>query len=249
MTVDGSSTPPPPPPPPPSVREPRWGLGDAVGGWAVAYLAALVWSGVLLVASGVTSTDELTLTMVALTYPPLWLGFVGIPVWVAHAKGNGWIEDFRVRIRAWDVPLGAAAGLATQLLVVPLLSLPILWLAGKSADDLSAPARELADKAVGPGGAILFILIVGVGAPIAEELFYRGLVLRAFEKRFGRWWALAGSSVWFGATHFQPLQFVGLTAAGAVFGYLTIRTGRLGPAIAAHMAFNLTAAVVLLWMT
>ena len=247
MPADGTPSLPPPPPPP--LRTPRWGLGDAVGGWAVAYLAALVWTGIFVAATGKRTTEDFDLVEVALTYPPLWIGFVGIPIFVAATKGNGWVTDFRARITAWDVPLGAAAGLVTQLLLVPLVSLPVLWLAGKTADDLSEPARELADKAVGPAGAVLFLLIVGVGAPLAEELFYRGLVLRAFEKRFGSGWALVGSSVWFGATHFQPLQFVGLTTAGLVFGALTLRTGRLGPAVAAHMAFNLTAGVVLLWMT
>jgi membrane protease YdiL (CAAX protease family) len=38
-------------------------------------------------------------------------------------------------------------------------------------------------------------------------------------------------------------------AAGAVFGYLVLRTGRLAPAMFAHSAFNLSTAVVLLWTT
>ena len=37
--------------------------------------------------------------------------------------------------------------------------------------------------------------------------------------------------------------------AGAVFGLLVIRSGRLGPAIIAHMAFNISTVVVLLWVT
>ena len=34
---------------------------------------------------------------------------------------------------------------------------------------------------------------------------------------------------------------------GAVVGWLVWRTDRLGPAIWAHVGFNLTAAVVLVW--
>ena len=41
----------------------------------------------------------------------------------------------------------------------------------------------------------MFALIVVVGAPIAEELFFRGLLLRSIEKRFSIVWAIVGSSV------------------------------------------------------
>ncbi len=118
---------------------------------------------------------------------------------------------------------------------------------GTDAEDLGKLARELGDKADSSMGVVLLFVIVAVGAPIAEELFFRGLVLRSFENRFGTAWAVVGSSVFFGATHFQPLQFAALTAAGAIFALLTVRTGRLGPAIVAHMAFNAVTVVGVVW--
>lgn len=57
--------------------------------------------------------------------------------------------------------------------------------------------------------------------------------------------AVAGSSAFFGATHFQPLQFAGLTLAGAVFALAVVRTGRLGSAITVHVGFNATTFVLL----
>ena len=50
----------------------------------------------------------------------------------------------------------------------------------------------------------------------------------------------------FGATHFQLLQLPGLVLAGALFGVLAYRSGRLGPAIVAHVAFNMVTVVSLL---
>ena len=52
---------------------------------------------------------------------------------------------------------------------------------------------------------------------------------------------MAVSSVIFGAVHLQPLQFPALVAVGVVFALLTLRSGRLGPAIFAHVAFNAVA--------
>ncbi|MEZ5139853.1 MAG: type II CAAX endopeptidase family protein [Acidimicrobiales bacterium] len=230
-------------------REPRWGLGDAFGGWLIAYVAATLIGAAVYAAFGYAPDDDVPLWLIALTYPPLWLGFVGVPIWAAATKGNGWIRDFRVAVRWPDVPIGLAIGVAAQLVMVPLISLPILELTGKSSDDLSGPARDLADKAIGPAGAVLFLVIVGICAPLAEELFFRGLVLRSFDRRVGRWPAVALSALWFGITHFQPLQMAALVAAGALFAVLVERSGRLGPAVFAHMGFNLTTVVVLLWMT
>ena len=58
--------------------------------------------------------------------------------------------------------------------------------------------------------------------------------------------AVGGSSLWFAASHFQPLQFAGLLAFGLVLGLVAHRTGRLGMAICAHIGFNMTTVVVLL---
>ena len=152
-----------------------------------------------------------------------------------------------MRLKAVDVPLGVVCGLAAQWVLVPLVSLPVLWLSGKDFDELAEPARELGDKATTPGGVVLLIVLVVIGAPIAEELFFRGLLLRALEKRFDTTVAVIVSSVVFGITHFQALQFPALTAAGVVFALLVVRTDRLGPAIVAHMAFNAATVSVLVW--
>lgn len=227
--------------------EPRWGLPDAAIGWVVAQCCALVLGTVVLAATGNVgkTSAELSLGVTAVLTATLWVGFIGVPLLVAATKGRGLVADFRVRIQAIDVPIGAVAGLAAQFLLVPLLALPVIWLSGTSFDELGEPAQRLADKASTPAEVLVFFLFVGIGAPIAEEIFFRGLLLRSIEKRFGTTVGLVGSSVLFGATHFQALQFLPLVGAGLVFGYLTVRSGRLGPGIVAHMAFN-TATVVLL---
>ncbi len=232
--------------------QPTWGLGDALVGWGIAFVFAQLVGGIVLVAGGFTTKAEieaapLTWTMAASL--PIWIAFVVITVVVGNWKGNGWVADFHVSLRAVDVPVGIVTGVVAQFVLVPLIALPVLKLTGQDADDLAKPAQDLADKVHGVGGPLLFLLVVGVIAPIAEELFFRGLLFRALEKRWDQWWALGFSSVFFGLTHFQPLQFLPLTAAGAVFGFLVVRTGRLGPAIVAHMAFNISTVAVLLWLT
>jgi membrane protease YdiL (CAAX protease family) len=84
-------------------------------------------------------------------------------------------------------------------------------------------------------------------APIFEEIFYRGLLQRSLLKRgLPPVVAIGITAVFFAATHFQLLQLPGLVVAGAVFGTLAYRADRLGPAIAAHLTFNMVTVIALL---
>jgi membrane protease YdiL (CAAX protease family) len=93
---------------------------------------------------------------------------------------------------------------------------------------------------------VCLFLVAVVGAALLEELFYRGLVLRAIAMRLGPGPAIAISSLVFGIVHFQLLDTIALSLFGALCGWLAVRHGRLGPAIWAHAAFNLTAFISLL---
>jgi membrane protease YdiL (CAAX protease family) len=185
------------------------------------------------------------LWLVAVLQAFLWLGLLGAPVLAARTKGNGVVEDFGLRFRLIDVPVGLAIGVASQLVLVPLVSLPWIMLLGKDLDDLDDSARELADKATDPLGVALLFVIVVLGAPVVEELFFRGLLQRSLLRRMGPVLAVAISAFVFGVTHFQLLQFPALVAFGAILGFLALRTGRLGPSIVAHMAFNAVTVIAL----
>lgn len=258
--------------PPPDGAAQRWGLGEvALGILASFTLAAFVgaviigvagWSPVGGPGSGVgqaialaqqgtesepwTQPAYIPVWGLALLQMPLWGGYLGAVLVAGRSRGGGIAHDFGLRSTPLDIPVGLLIGVVTQLLAVPLLYIPILSLTGTDSDELSAPARELASGADSTVGWILFALIVGLGAPVVEELFYRGLFLRALTKRGARpWVAVLLTSVVFAAVHLQGLQFAGLALFGLVAGVLTVRTGRLGPAIWAHIGFNLTTVVVL----
>lgn len=224
----------------------RWGLGDAWIGLLIGNVAAVFVGAAILSATGYagTDSDDLPLGIIAVLQVPLWAGYLTMPLYAAHRKGNGLVADFGLRVRALDVPVGLVIGVASQLLLVPLVYVPIFWVIGQR--DVSADARALTDRATDPVGVVLLILIVVVGAPIVEELFFRGLLLRSAERRWGKVWAVVVSSLIFGAVHLQPLQFPALVAVGVVFALLALKTGRLGPSIFAHMGFNAVAVISLL---
>ena len=223
----------------------RWGLGDvAIGIFASLFLSVLI-GGTIMALAGWGSIADAPMWGLALLQIPLWAGYLGAVVF-AGSKGRGVIADFGLRMRAFDAPLGLALGIFCQLLVLPLLYAPIFSLTGTDKEALSRPAEQLAEGTDGTFSWLLFALLVGILAPVVEELFYRGLLLKALEKRrMPVWAAVLVSSILFAGMHMQTLQFPGLLLVGLVAGTLAAITGRLGPSIWLHIGFNMTTVVAL----
>lgn len=218
-----------------------WGVSDAVLVVAGAHLLAIVWGGALL-ASGVLDSGDAPLTIVGLVLGNigLWLGYWVGPVVVARSKGQGPVDDYGASARFADVPLGVVVGVVAQLALLPLLYLPIGWFVDR---DPSAPARELIGRIDGPIDTVLLVASAAVLAPLFEELMYRGLLLRALQRRLGTTPAITISSLVFAAVHLDLLLVPGLFVFAVLASLLTVRTGRLGPAWAMHVAFNTTALI------
>ena len=90
----------------------------------------------------------------------------------------------------------------------------------------------------GAGGVAVVVVGVVLVAPFVEELFFRGLLLRALWGRMGRTATVVVSAVLFGLAHVQLLQLPALVAFGLVAGVLVVSTKRLAPAMWAHAAFT-----------
>ena len=130
-------------------------------------------------------------------------------------------------------------------MLVPAIYLPLLPFI--DTEDIEEPARQVMDMAQGPGGVVVVVVGVVLVAPFVEELYFRGLLLRALWGRMGRAATVVVSSVLFGLAHVQLLQLPALVCAfGLVAGLLVVATKRLAPAIWAHAAFNSFTVVQLL---
>ncbi|MGH1505604.1 MAG: lysostaphin resistance A-like protein [Acidimicrobiales bacterium] len=248
--------------PPPMVaapvdRRPWWGLGDVVIGAVLAVVASFVIATV--VGLALADFDDGVDQIEALGSDPavLALGLLAQqatqaawPVIVARWKGFGVVRDFRWQFKWRDLligPLGAvvAIGLAT------VAAETVSRLLDVSDDD--ATNTEILTDFEGTPWFWVFVFAVAIGAPIAEELFFRGLTLRAIQKRWGLSAALFGSTIIFTVPHYSgggwggaAVIFTAIGVVGLVFGVLAIQTGRLGPAVIAHVVFNSFTVVVLI---
>ena len=229
--------------------EPRWGLPDVLVAFVVAQLASFAGFVVFAAVRGVPiedlNSESLSIGEVALLQIPLWLGLLGVPLLATRLRGNGPRLDLGWWATRRDLPVGLAIGVACQFVLVPIVTLPVFLLSDVDQDALEEPARELTDKATGLGIVVL-VLVVVVAAPLAEEVFFRGLLQRTLARRWPIWPAMIVTSLAFAASHFQALQFPALAAFGLVLSLIAHRTGRLGLNTWAHVGFNATTVVVLL---
>lgn len=208
--------------------------------------------GVLLAVSGVVDVDDgidIPAWGILLSVAAGWLGFIGWPIVASYVKGQRSLaRDFGLVFRPVDIGWGVLGGFAVLAITV---ALNIFWyvVSGDSAPDNSGFLPESPSLLV----AVSLFLAVAVITPFAEELFFRGLLLRALEKRFNTTIAIVVSSVIFGSLHIAGVTsaaslselalhgiFIGIviTGYGAVFALLDVYTGRLWPSIIAHMVIN-----------
>ena len=95
--------------------------------------------------------------------------------------------DLGLRFRPVDL-LGIPAGIVAQVVLVPAVYVPLraVWPSAFDVDSVEQRARDLWGNASGVG-AVALVVVVAVGAPVVEELVYRGLLQRSLAGRVGRW--------------------------------------------------------------
>jgi len=221
------------------VRVPRWGLKDA---WLslVATMVASVAVGLLLLVD--PDSRSWTNTVILLSLVAQWVPMLGWPLVAARARGNGAVIDFGLEVRRSDLAWGLGGGL-----VVLMVAGAIGWATQQIAGDFNSSAGELVegfrDEAI---PLLLLAAAIGIGAPVVEEIFFRGLFWGAVAKRgINPWWATVVSALVFSLVHLEPVRIPLLFVTGLLLGYLRQRTGRIGASILAHMVNNMAAVLAL----
>ncbi len=243
-----------------------WGLVEALLGWGGGQFAATaVFTAYLAFGYSLTTpqrpggflgravaqnrlgdeftNDSIPLALQMLGQVPAWVVMLSITWVVAGALGRsrpGW----SFRGEPLDVVRGFGAGFILQIPIVIIIVTIMTLILGDFAPD--GRALSLVDSIHGPVDLVALVLGVVVGAPIVEELFYRGVVQRSLVDRFGPVAGITSASLLFGAVHFSWVNLAPLTVVGAGFGMLAHKYGRLLPAIVAHMTFNAVTVIALL---
>ena len=87
-------------------------------------------------------------------------------------------------------------------------------------------------------------LVIGLLVPFAEELVFRGAILKSLLTKYRPWLAIVLSAVIFSAAHLNPAQMPHAFLIGLLLGWMYWRTGSILPGMAYHWANNSAAYVI-----
>jgi hypothetical protein len=215
--------------------------------WLVAFVAANFASLVVLVISGNgdSSTGDISTLDVALSATAMWIVYLFATTQFLKVTWRNFRSTIGATFLRRDVVVGIPLGIASQLVLVNAVNWPLsrLFPDSFSFDEVSKRATDLVDEARG-GWIILLGLVVIVGAPIVEEIVYRGVVQPGLVASWGRSAGILVTAALFAAIHMQPVEFPGLFVFALVLGWARHSTGTIGTSIVTHMAFNTTGLVL-----
>jgi membrane protease YdiL (CAAX protease family) len=129
-------------------------------------------------------------------------------------------------------------GVAAPVLLEALIVLPFRVGVLEFPDEMYRGFLEPMIDLLLANPAATFVAVVVV-APLTEEFFFRGLLLRGFEQRYGGSAAIGLTTVLFSLAHLNPVQLPATLFLGFYLGWLTLRTRSVWPAVIAHAANNL----------
>lgn len=174
-----------------------------------------------------------------------WFAFIGWPALLTKLQGNGLRIDMGLRWSWRDIAWGLLYGVAT--LTVAII---VGYITQLVQGDFNSSAGEVGESLKSePAVLIAFVVCVVIGAPIAEEIAFRGMIFTSLAK-FKMWPVLTVilSAAVFALFHGEPVRFPLLFAIGIVLGLARWHTGSVTTTIVAHMVNNSIGGLGLLLM-
>jgi membrane protease YdiL (CAAX protease family) len=221
----------------------QWGIGDFFIAFVLGVVASVIVALPFVNKNGtVPHSSEVAATTVGVVAQAA--AVIGWLYAASRRKGVGTLRgDFGLELRPRDISWLLAGAFIVGISTLALL--PITELA--NLKDTSQEVARTFERANGLGKVFLTGVVVLV-APVAEELLFRGVLLRSLLRRL-----TGGPAVFLSALAFALVHFLGdpgtgyyvpaFLLLGLVSGFEAIRTRSLSHSIYLHMGFNLVAAI------
>ena len=141
-------------------------------------------------------------------------------------------ESFR-KVQLWLVPVVIIGALA---LIIPLENTSS-WV----------PMPKWVQNYLGTAFTtdVFSVIMLVIAAPIMEEIFCRGIILRGLLKNYSPFKAILISAIFFGAIHLNPWQGIPAFFNGLFLGWIYYKTQSVIPGIIIHATINGTATLFL----
>ena len=219
------------------LKIPTWGMGDAV----ISLVGAIGLSLVVSLGLMTQNIDPENGWGLLIAFSAPWLAMAGWPLIATSIKGNGPKIDLGLIAPRTHLRLEFVAGLIS-LLVASVAA----WIVTQFTGPLSSTAGDVGLNQTGIV-LVIFVLMAMFGAPIVEELAFRGLLYGALAKaHVNEHLVVAITALVFALFHFEPKRFIILFTIGLILGEVRRRTGSTRAAIVAHIVNNTPAALYIL---
>ena len=212
---------------PPSTRDVIVSLGVAFAALILVSLTALSVLGMV----GISESEDPAVAATLLVLTPATIGVCGVSFARLHSSAP------------WDLlalRLGRHWGLFLGVVFAGVLSEGVFTLIQTHAADLDGGAVDHLGEAVKGGGLSGGFILLGalILAPVGEELFFRGWIYGAVERRSGSRLAVVVSGLAFAAYHMDPAHSIAILPLALWISWLRAVSGGLGVCILAHMLNN-----------
>lgn len=150
-------------------------------------------------------------------------------------------EDFGfIKIGVWKTIKLVFSGYFLYLGIILIISLIILF------TNIKIPGFQIQEQILPIFGDNLISLIIAgiviiIIAPILEEIFFRGFILRSLSNKLGILLGSISSAAFFAIFHFQWQSIIPIFILGLIINSLVIRSRSIVPAIFFHAFNNLIA--------
>jgi membrane protease YdiL (CAAX protease family) len=147
-----------------------------------------------------------------------------------------------------------ASGLGRSMVIGLALAIPA-WIGATMLAYIAATALEaigipeevgVVEQVLGRGDVTVLLVAVVIVAPVAEELFFRGVVYNAWERERGPRVALLGSAALFAAIHASLFALLPIFALGVALALVYRSTRSLPAVMTMHLGFNAISVVIAL---
>jgi len=157
-----------------------------------------------------------------------------------RAHGLGWRAGFGLRAEGIvrTVSLAVAGVLVALPIALVLQQLSALGMKTVSVQPEVQVVVQTLQETQTLQQRVFFAFVAILGAPVVEEIIFRGILYPAIKQHGWPRLALWGTSLLFALTHANTATFLPLTFLAMVLVFLYERTGNLLAPILAHSLFN-----------
>ena len=218
------------------MEKPRWGFLDIILAYAVITIISLAAT---LLPFNWTNETRLFLYSFAVQFAAT-IGTVYVFVVVRYRCS--W-SDLGIRPVGWkDLARYGITGGFGLIVFVSLFGILIKYF------QPNLPPQAVEEVMRAAAGSTQFLLVAAsavILAPIAEEIFYRGMLYPVCKWYLGPFWGAVAAGTIFGLAHWDFWRSIPLAIGGAILCYIYEKTGSILASMVAHGVWNAAMCVLI----